>query len=70
MLLIFLPSNHHNPTESTDQILKNAGLKKPDFPFNILQNSIKLTSEPPKGLKASMLRTYGQIDTSKGEKET
>ncbi len=40
------------------------------FPFSILQNSIKLTSEPPKGLKSSLIRTYTQVEASKTEKET
>ena len=29
------------------------------FPITILQNSVKLTNEPPKGIKANMLKTYG-----------
>ena len=39
------------------------------FPFSVLQNSIKLTSEPPKGLKSALVRTYAQIDSSKNERE-
>jgi dynein heavy chain, axonemal len=39
------------------------------FPVTILQDSIKLTSEPPKGLKPSLVRIYNQIDQSKAEKE-
>jgi len=40
-----------------------------NFPLSILQNSIKLTSEPPKGLKPSVVRAYAQIEQSKLEKE-
>jgi dynein heavy chain, axonemal len=39
------------------------------FPISILQDSIKLTSEPPKGLKPSLQRIFNQIEQSKAEKE-
>ncbi|KAG5504460.1 hypothetical protein JKF63_04912 [Porcisia hertigi] len=30
----------------------------PEFPIGVLQRSIKMTTEPPKGIKANMLRLY------------
>lgn len=39
------------------------------FPQTILQSSVKLTSEPPKGIKTSILRTYGNIINTKKETE-
>jgi dynein heavy chain len=32
----------------------------PNFSISLLQRSIKVTQEPPKGIKANMLRLYGQ----------
>ncbi|KPU75307.1 uncharacterized protein Dana_GF26949 [Drosophila ananassae] len=34
----------------------------PDFPISILQTSIKMTTEPPRGIKANMKRLYNNIN--------
>ncbi|CAF1063283.1 unnamed protein product [Rotaria sordida] len=34
----------------------------PQFPISILQSGIKITTEPPKGIKANMKRLYALID--------
>ena len=38
-----------------------SSMPSPDFPAAVLQTSIKLTTEPPKGVKANIARTYNDM---------
>ncbi|CAF1579491.1 unnamed protein product, partial [Adineta steineri] len=75
---IFLANCHLSLSWMPDleKIVENLGVEKvhpqfrlwlssspsPQFPISILQSGIKITTEPPKGIKSNMKRLYALID--------
>eukprot|EP01135_Chromosphaera_perkinsii_P000405 Nk52_evm52s78 gene=Nk52_evmTU52s78 len=60
-------ANIQDPTSQvhSDFRLFLSSSPNPDFPIAILQSSIKITTEPPQGLKANMSRLYATLSEEK-----
>jgi dynein heavy chain len=50
---------HENP--HADFRLWLSSSPHPQFPISILKNSLKMTTEPPKGIKANLVRMFGNF---------
>jgi dynein heavy chain, axonemal len=54
--------DENSPEVNKDFRIFLTSMPAPYFPISVLQNGIKLTTEPPRGLKANLKRSWNQFD--------